>query len=164
MRISNINSDFLNGISGIPQGSIIGLILFNCFFSDLFYVIETAKAHNKLTAIANNIQNLIHLLEFECSVEAKWFKDNKITVNPGKFQAIILDKMKNNHTQEIIKIDKKSVKAKSSVNLLGVQVDAELNFNLHIAHIYRFAASQLNALIGLRIFLGFEEKKVVINS
>ena len=82
-------------------------------------------------------------------------------VNPGKFRAIILDKKKNNHTQEIIKIDKR---VKSSVKLLGVQTDAELNFNLNIANICKSTANQLNGLIRLRAFLGFEEKKVLINS
>ena len=52
-------------------------------------------------------------------------------VNPGKFQAITSDKKKNNHTQEIIKIDNKVVKVKSSAKLLGVQIDTELNFNLY---------------------------------
>ena len=169
VRINNINSDFLTVISGVPQGSIVGPILFNCFFNDFFYVTEIANAHNfaddnTLTAFANSIQNLIHLLESESSVAIKWFKENKMIVNPGKFQAIILDKKKTNHTQETIKIDNKAVKVKSSVKLLGVQIDAELNFNLHIANICRSAANQLNALIRLRKFLGFEEKKVLINS
>ena len=128
------NSDFLNVISGVSEGSIIGPILFNCFFNDFFYVIEIANSHNfpddnTLTAFANNIQNLIHLLESESSVAIKWFKDNKTIVNPGKFQTIILNKKKTNHTQEIIKIDNKAVKVKSSVKLLGFQIDAELNFN-----------------------------------
>ena len=65
----------------------------------------------------------------------KWFQDNKMIVNPGKFKAIILDNKKNNHTQEIIRIDKNAVKVKSSVKPLGIQIDAELNFNLHIANI-----------------------------
>ena len=169
VRINNSNSDFLTVISGVPQGSIVGPILFTCFFNDFFYVIEIANAHNfaddnKLTAFANSSQNLIHLLESESSVAIKWFKDNKMIVNPGKFQAIILDKKKNNHTQETIKIDNKAVKVKSSVKLLGVQIDAELNFNLHIANICRSAVNQLNALIRLRKFFGFEEKTVLINS
>ena len=96
---ANINSKFLNVISGVPQGSIVGPILFYCFFNDFFYVIEIANVHNfaddnTLTAFANNIQNLIHLLESESRVAIKWFKDNKMIVNPGKFQAIILDKKK----------------------------------------------------------------------
>ena len=169
MRINNINSDFLNVVSGVPQGSIVGPILFNCFFSDFFYVIETANADNfavdnTLSAFANNIENLIHLLESECSVAIKWFKNNKMIVNPGKFQAIIPDKKKNNHTQEIIKIDKNAVKVKLSVKLLGVQIDVELNFSLHIANICRSAANQLNALIRVKKLLGFEEKKVLIKS
>ena len=99
-----------------------------------FYVIEIANSHNfaddnTLTAFANNIQNLIHFLESESSVAIKWFKDNKTIVNPRKFQTIMLNKKKTNHTQEIIKIDNKAVKVKSSVKLLGFQIDAELNFN-----------------------------------
>ena len=140
VRINITNSDFLNAISGVPQGSIVGPILFSCFFNDFFYVIETAHNfanENTLTAFANNIQNLINLLEPERSVAIKWFKDNKMIVNPGKFQAVILNKMKNNHTQEIIKIDKNALKVKLPVKLVGVQIDAELNFDSHIANICR---------------------------
>ena len=73
-------------------------------------------------------------------------------INPGKPQTIVLDKNINNYTQEIIKIDNKAVKVKSSVKLLGFQIDAELNFNLHVLNICRSAANQLNALIRLRKF------------
>ena len=63
-------------------------------------------------------------------------------VNPGKFQTIILDKKKNNHTQETIKINNKAVKVKSSVKFHGFQIDSELNFNLYIANIWRSAANR----------------------
>ena len=60
-------------------------------------------------------------------------------VNPGKFQATIVDKKKNIHTQEIIELDKKKcVKVKLSVKPLVVQIDA----NLHIVNICRSAGTQ----------------------
>ena len=68
VRINNINSGFVNVITGAQQGTVVGPILFNCFFDDVFYVIETANVYNfadhkTLTAFANNIQILKHLLE-----------------------------------------------------------------------------------------------------
>ena len=84
--------------------------------------------------------------------------------NPGKFQAIIFDQKKTNHTQEIIDTDNQAVKVKLSEKFLGVQIDVEQDFSLHIAIICRSVANQLNALIRLRTFSGFEEKKVLINS
>ena len=42
---------------------------------------------------------------------------------------------------------------------MDVQIDDQLNFNLHISNICRSASNQLNALIRLKRFLAFEEKK-----
>ena len=79
-------------------------------------------------------------------------------------QGIITEKKKQNHTAEYISIDQKNIKTSSSVELLGVHIDDELNFNLHISKICRSAANKLHALIRLRMFLNFEEKKALINS
>ena len=109
-------------------------------------------------------QNLIALSENESNTAIEWFQNNKMMVNPGKFQAIIIDKKKKCHTNETLKIGDKIIKASSSVKLLGVQIDDQLNFNLHISNICRSAANQPNALIRLKRFLDFEEKKTLTNS
>ena len=73
-------------------------------------LIVTADAHNfadSLTVFANNIENLIYLLESERSLVIKWFKDNTMIVNPGKFEHIISHKKKKDHAQEIKQIDNK---------------------------------------------------------
>ena len=46
VKINNISSDFLDIISGVPQGSIAGPILFNVFINDFFYFIRNASVHN----------------------------------------------------------------------------------------------------------------------
>ena len=50
-------------------------------------------------------------------------------VNSGKFQVIIFDKHKENHTSQIINIDQKKIKAVSKVKLSGIEIDNKLNFN-----------------------------------
>ena len=45
VRINNVHSSFQNVISGVPQGSIVGPKLFNCFFNDFFYFTDKASVH-----------------------------------------------------------------------------------------------------------------------
>ena len=167
--INNVRSKFQNVISGVPQGSIVGPTLVNCFFNDLFYFIDKASVHNfaddnSLSVFESNIKNLKLILEPESKTAISCFQSNKMIVNPGKFQGIIIDEKKQNHTAEYISIDQKNIKTSSSIKLLGVHIDDKLNFNLHITKICRSAANQLHALIRLRMFLNFEEKKALLNS
>ena len=170
VRINNVHSKFQNVISEAPQGSIVGPILLNCFFNYFFYFIDRASVYNfaddnSLSAFESNIKNLKLILESAITKTAiSWFQSNKMIVNPGKFQSIIIDKKKQNHTAEYISIDQKNIKTLSSVKLLGVHIDDKLNFNQHITKICRPAANQLHALIRLRMFLNFEEKKMLIES
>ena len=63
-----------------------------------------------------------------------------------------------------MEVDNQVIKSVSSVELLGIQIDDKLNFNLHISKICKSEANQLNALIRLKQFLGFHAKEVLINS
>ena len=63
-----------------------------------------------------------------------------------------------------MKIGSKIIKALYSVKLLGVQIDDQLNFSLHISNICRSAANQLNTLIRLKCSIAFEGKNTMINN
>ena len=65
---------------------------------------------------------------------------------------------------ERITVDNQDIKVVSSVKHLGLQLDDRLNFNLHISNIWKSATNQLNTLIRLKMFMNFEEKKILINS
>ena len=58
----------------------------------------------------------------------------------------------------------RKINSESSVLLLGLEVDSKLNLDKHISKLSNKSAGQLNALNRLTRYLGFEEKKVLINS
>ena len=107
---------------------------------------------NTLSAFAENVSKLINILQSESEVITDWFKENQMIVNPDKFQVIIIDKKKGDHTNENVFIDNKQIKTVSSVELLGIQLDDKLNFSSHISNICKSAANQLNALIDFKSF------------
>ena len=47
-------------------------------------------------------------------------------VHPDKFQAILLDKRKSDHTDQRIEVDNKNIKVVSSVELLGIRLMTSL--------------------------------------
>ena len=137
------------------------------FFSDLFYFILLTSTHNfvdvnTLSNFAKTIENLISNLESQNEIAVNWFIDNHITVNTGKFNAIIFDKHKGNFTNQIININQKEIKAVSKV--LGIAIDDKLTFNHHINNICKSTSNQLNALIRLKHLLRFEERKLLVNT
>ena len=120
VSVNNIKSTFEEIISGVPQDSVVGPILFKIFFNDFFYFILVASAHNfaddnTLASFTKTIENLISILESESEIAINWFKNNHMIVNPGKFQAIIVDKHKGNHTKRVITISQKEIKAVAKV-------------------------------------------------
>ena len=89
---------------------------------------------------------------------------NKMIINPDKFQAVVLNKKRSDLTNTNFQVDNQVLKSVSSVELLGIQTDDKLNFNLHINKTCKSAANQLNALIRLKQFLSFHAKEVLVNS
>ena len=116
-----ILSDLLDIISGFAQGSIVGLILLNIFFND-FFVILIASAHNyaddnTLTSFGKTYEDLVKKLEHEWELTLTLFKNNKMMVNPNKFQAMLLNKSKSTHVKATINIGNGKIKSLSAVKL-----------------------------------------------
>ena len=126
VRINNTCSNFENIVTGVPQGSIVGLLLFDFSINDLFFFIESFSIHNfaddnTLSAWANTISDLINKLESDSNIAIEWFKMNKMIVNTDKFQAIVLNKKRSNLTNTNFQGDNQAIKLVSSVELLGIQ-------------------------------------------
>ena len=102
---------------------------------------------NTLSAWGETLSKLIATLESESNIAIDWFTKNEMIIKLDKFQAIILVKKKYNLKNIPLTIDNETIKSIPSVELLGIHLDDNLDFNLHISNICRSAANQLKALI-----------------
>ena len=120
---------------------------------------------NALPSFAKTVNHLVSSLKSESGCTINGFRDMSMIVNPGKFQAILLDKRNSDlYLKEIITIDREHITVVSNVKMLGVHFDSKSNFNLHIDIICKSASNQVNAFVRLKKYLGHEERSVLVHS
>ena len=109
---------------GIPQGSILGPLLFNTFINDIFMIIEQSDIcnfadDNTLHSCGKRLTEIKENLVSDTKNILNWFRLNSLKANLGKFHFIILGIK--SHCKHELKINSVKVEASDGVLLLGLQ-------------------------------------------
>ena len=149
VKVSSVRSDWQTLIKGVPQGSVMGPVAFNIFMNDLYFSIKNSTLYNyaddnTILAIGNTVSQVKDILVNEAKCIISWCNVNNMEANPSKFQVILANSKKT--SEFCVNIDDSCIQAVPYVKLLGVHIDAKLNFSFHISQICMRASRQLNAL------------------
>ena len=126
---------------GVPQGSIMGPLLFIIYVNDLPNVVPKLKSilfadDTTLFSSGNDIIRVALELNTELDKLAKWFTSNKLSLNIKKTHYILFSLssvIKN--TQIDVKINENSIEKVSSTKFLGIYIDDKQNWVPHIDHV-----------------------------
>lgn len=140
--------------AGVPQGSILGPILFILFINDIpshpntntaLFADDTAIYSHSFSAITAHKKIEIHTQILE-----KYFDHWKIQINPEKTETITFTKkFTNTKIFQLPKIYNQQITPKTSVKYLGVHLDTRLNYQTHTKNTITKASNALKQLYPL---------------
>ena len=165
VSLCNHCSDFAPVHSGVPQGSVLGPMLFTMYIKPLSAIIDSHSIihHSfaddlqlQMSAPPDRISELLHSMQSCISDVKAWATANMLKLNDSKTELMLVTSKRSKHLHNLptsITIGNAQIPFKQSVKNLGYTLDCHLTMNAHVSNIARTCYYELRRLASIRRFL-----------
>ena len=167
VSINGFDSKNLPMNIGVPQGSVLGPLLFLIYINDLHKAIRYSIVHHfaddtNLLYINKNLKKLERKMNKDLFSLCTWLRANKISLNASKTELIIFRDPRKKITNDLkFKINGKKLVPCKSVKYLGVFIDCFLNWSTHLTSLSKKLSRAAGMLSKIRHYVDWNTLHMV---
>ena len=171
-KFKNYTSTEQSVTAGVPQGSIIGPLLFLCFTNDLYQIFEDCKIvsyadDTQILVYSNQPNKLITTIRQTILKAQSWYAQNSMQNNIEKTELLIINPKNNlNKTKFTLKENGKkiTIKPASNIKVLGIKIDENLNWTTQTNAVKKNALNSIRHLHRINHLLPMKLRIQLYNS
>ena len=176
VTINSLQSEHTTLHYGVPQGSVLGPVLFVLYTQPLFNLVSKHAVNHHAFADDSQLYEISTLDAIHQSIETlqncttdvkSWMTANKLQLNDNKTEAmIILSNRMSVHSPlpSVIHIGDADVPFVSSVKNLGVTLDSNLSMSQHISNTCKASYIQIRHISSIRHLLTTQATQTLVCS
>ena len=150
--VHNVYSEWGRITHGVPQGSVLGPLLFCLHINDLSSCIQNCKIHmfaddTSIQCSSSSVVDIEHSLQKDLNAVQAWMNANKLKLNLAKTFVMLIGTRQRVCAQRVkLVVDDRLIEQVSTTKYLGVKIDSYLSWEQHIDFIVSKARSKLFAI------------------
>lgn len=174
VQMNDVSSDFCEVNTGVPQGSILGPLLFIIYMNDIIessklfdfilYADDTSLTTSVELVFRQNPDGIQNCINAELENINIWLKLNKLSLNISKTKYMIFHSINKKLPLLTLEIEGTPIERVTEFNFLGFTLDEHMKWNKHVDKVSNKVSRNIGILNSMKHFLPLPTKKLIYNS
>ena len=154
---------------GVPQGSILGPLLFVIYINDIPEIAQYAKFilyadDANIILTADTIEEINNKLKTLTNILLEWVNSNGLALNLKKTKYMIFSKSRNIELPEPFVISETLIEHKHEARFLGVIMDDSLTWSKHVNAVQTKMSRYIDIMYKIKKFLPLQARLQIYHS